>query len=62
MNQTEKDKYQMISLKCGMRYDTNEHMYETEAHSGTWKTDLWLLRHRELGEGWSNSLGLRDIN
>ena len=34
----------MISLIWNLKYDTNEHIYETETDSQTWRTDLWLPR------------------
>ena len=40
-----------------LRYDTNEHMYETETHSWTERTNLWFPRLRELGEQWSKDWG-----
>ena len=43
VSQTEKDKYHMISLICGiLKYDTNELIYKTETDSQTSKTNLWL--------------------
>ena len=58
-----KDKYRMISFICGnVKYDTNELTYETETDSQTERTDLWLPRGRELGEGWSGRLRLADIS
>ena len=37
VNQTEKDKYHMTSLICGIikKNDTNEHIYKTEIDSQT---------------------------
>ena len=37
VSQTEKDKYHMMALICGIyiKYDTNEPMYETETESWT---------------------------
>ena len=43
VSQTEKDKYHMISLICGiLKNDTNELVYKTQTDSQTWKTNLWL--------------------
>ena len=42
-SQTEKDKYHMISLICGIqKNDTNELIYKTEIDPQTQKTNLWL--------------------
>ena len=40
-----------------LKYDTNEHIYETD--SQTQKTDLWLP---SVGEGRIGSLGLAGVN
>ena len=43
ISQTEKDKYHMISLTCGiLKNDTDELIYKTEKDPQTWKTNLWL--------------------
>ena len=43
LSQTEKDKYHIISLICGIKKsDTNELIYKTEIDSETQKTSLWL--------------------
>ena len=58
VSQTEKDKYHMISLRCGMeRNDTNKLIYETGTDSQTLKTNLWLPRGK--GEG-RDKLGVWD--
>ena len=43
-----------------LKYDTNELIYETETDSQTYRTDLWLPRGMEVGEGLIGSLGLAD--
>ena len=45
-----------------LKYDTNDLIYETETDSQTQRTDMWLPRGRELGEGWIGSLGLAEAN
>ena len=45
-----------------LNYDTNEPMYETDTDSQTQRSDLWLPRGWEVGEGRSGSLGLADTN
>ena len=49
-----------ITYKWNLKYDTHQHIYETETDSQTQRTDLWLSRRREGGErkGWG--LGLAD--
>ena len=43
VSQTEKDKYHIISLICGiLKNDTNELIYKTETDPQTSKTNLWL--------------------
>ena len=45
IRQPEKDKYHMISLRCGIlkkKKDTNELIYKTEIDPQTEKTNLWL--------------------
>ena len=43
ISQTEKNKYYMISLLCGIyTNDANELIYKTEIYSWTQKTNLWL--------------------
>ena len=40
---SEKNKYHMISLTCGiLKNDTNELIYKTKTDSQTSKTNLWL--------------------
>ena len=54
--QTEKDKlHNDITYMWGLKYDANEHIYETEREAQTQKTGLWLPRGLG-GEG----LGVRD--
>ena len=51
VSQTEKDKYYMISLICGiLKNDTNKLIYKTEIDSQTQKTNLWLPKGKG-GEG-----------
>ena len=45
-----------------LKYDTNELICETETDSQRERTDPWLPRGRELGEGWSGRLRLADIS
>ena len=42
-----------------LKYDTNEHIYETERDSPTERTDLWLPRGRSGGgvKGWVFEIG-----
>ena len=49
-----------ISCMWNLKYGTNEPIYRTETDSQTYGTDLWLLRGREEGVGWTGSLGLVD--
>ena len=51
-----------ITYMWNLKYDTNEHIYETETESQTQRTDFWLPRGRWVGEGWIGSLGLADAN
>ena len=46
---SQKDKYHIISYMTyvwNLKYDTNEHIYETETDSQTQRTDLWLPQAR----------------
>ena len=43
-----------------LKYDINEFMDEMETQ--TQRTVCWLLREKEVWEGWSGSLGLTDAN
>ena len=45
-----------------LKYDTDEPIYETETESGTYKTDMWFPRGKELEDGWTGSLGLANAN
>ena len=52
VSQTEKDKYHIISLICGIqKNDTNELNYKLETDSQTLKTNLWLPKEKGRGEG-----------
>ena len=31
-----------ITYTWNLKYNTNQHIYETERDSQTWRTDLWL--------------------
>ena len=58
VNQTEKDKYHMMSLIHGIeKDDTNELMYKTERNSQTSKTNLWLPKEKGWGR---DKLGVWD--
>ena len=35
-----------ITYMWNIRYDINEHIYETETSSQTWRTDFWLPKGR----------------
>ena len=51
VSQTEKDKYCVISLICGILLnDINEPIYKTKIESQMWRTNLWLPG-RKWGEG-----------
>ena len=50
VNQKEKDKPYNITFIWNLKYDTNQHIYETETYSQTQRTDLWLPSW-EVGEG-----------
>ena len=58
--QTEKDKYYMIPLICGIlkKKSTNETFYKTEIESQTQKTNLWLARGQGHGRVRDGRLGL----
>ena len=52
VSHTEKDKYHMISLVCGIKKnDRNELIYKTETDSQNQKTNLWLPKGKGAGEG-----------
>ena len=52
VSQTEKDKYHIISLICGIqKNDTNELNYKLETDSQTLKTNLWLPKEKGRGAG-----------
>ena len=36
-----------ITYMWNLKYDTNEHIYETETYSEMKRTDLWLSRGRK---------------
>ena len=58
VNQTEKDKYHMISLICGIyKNDTKELIQRTEIDSQTQKTNLWLPTGKGKG---IDKLGVQD--
>ena len=50
-----------ITYMWNLKYDTNEIIYETETESQIYRTNLWLPKRRELGEGRTGSLGLADV-
>ena len=41
-----------ITYMWNLKYDTNEHIYETETDSETWRTDLCLPRWGGGGKDW----------
>ena len=51
ISQTEKDKYPMILLFCGIlkKNDTNKLIYKTEIDPQTQKTNLWLPKGKGVG-------------
>ena len=51
-----------ITYMWNLRYDTNELIHETETSSQTQRTNLWLPRGEEVGEGRIESVGLTDAN
>ena len=51
-----------ITYMQNLKYDTNEHIYETELDSQTQRTDSWLPRVSGGGEKWIGSLGLANEN
>ena len=52
VSQTEKDKYPMIPLICGvLKNSTNQLIQKTETDSQTQKTNLWLPKGKGEGEG-----------
>ena len=60
VSQTEKDKYHMVSLICGIKKKkkkkgTNEFISKTERDSQTQKTNLWLPKGK--GSGGRDKLG-----
>ena len=48
-----------ITYIWNLKYGTDEPIYETETDSWAQRTDLQLLSE---GEGWSERLGLADVN
>lgn len=51
-SQTEKEKYHMILLRCGiLKNYTNEIIYKTETDPQKQKTNLWLSKWKG-GERW----------
>ena len=62
VSQKERQIPYIVTCTWNLKYDTNELIYETETDSQTERTDLWLPRGRELGEGWSGRLRLADIS
>ena len=45
-----------------LKHGTNEAIYRTETDTQTQRSDLWLPRGGEGGEGRLGSLGLADVN
>ena len=59
VSQTEKNKYHMTFLICGIqKNDTNELIYKTEIDSQTQKANLWLPK----GKQGRDKLGVWDLN
>ena len=59
--QTEKDKFHTdITYMWSLKYDENEHIYETDREAQTQQTDLWLPRGRGLGR--LRRSGLTDVS
>ena len=50
-SETERQIAHDIISMCNLKYDTNELIYETETHSQTHGTDLWLPRESVGGGG-----------
>ena len=61
LSQKEKDKCHMMSLKCGIKYDKNESLYETKTGSQREQT-CGFKENRGEREGSSGSWGLADAN
>ena len=58
IRQTEKDKYDMVSLICGIyKNDTNECIYKAEIDSQTQQTNLRLPKGKDAG-GKNQELGI----
>ena len=58
-SKSEKNKYHMISLTCGIyKDDTNELIYKTETDLQTLQTNLWLPKGK--GGGGRDKLGVWD--
>ena len=58
LSNSEKDKYHMISLICGiLKNDTNELIYKTEIELQMQKTNLWLPGGR-VGGGINREIGI----
>ena len=55
-NQTEKDKYYMISLIWNLKNNTSEIIYKTETDTQAQKTNLYLPK----GKGGRDKLGVGD--
>ena len=46
-----------------LKYNTNEHIYETETDSQTQRTDLWLTKgKRSGGEDWEFGISKCKLN
>ena len=50
------------SYMWNVKYNTNEHIYETETESQTQRRDVWLPVGKAVSEGWIGHLGLADAN
>ena len=49
VSQKEKDKYQVISLICGIKNVTQMNLCTKQKQTQTWRTGLWLPRGRGCG-------------
>ena len=49
-----------VTYLWNLKYDTDQHVYETETDSEIQRTDLWLPGGGGGREGWIGSLGLAD--
>ena len=62
VSQVGTDKCHMISLIWSLKYDTNEHIYETETFTYVENRLVVTKVGVGMGEGWIGSLGLTNAN